>query len=453
VSWQGGSIRLRLGLASVATIAVALLLSWLGLKLLFDRQALGLAEQELQARTYVLAASFDPRLRPAAPPLTAGGDPAYQRPYSGSYWQIGIGEAVWRSRSLWDHALGVPATAPPVGAVTVFEADGPDGQRLLILDRTIAVGPGAEPVRITAATSLARFEEARSLFGRDVLPFLMALGLFLVLGSAAQVAFGLRAFARIRRDIEALDRGGLSRLGPDLPREVRPLAVAIDALLDDRDRRIVRARHRAADLAHTLKTPMQAIMGETGRLRDRGEGDSAGAIDVIVGEIRARIDRELGRARIGTEGHASLADTVGKVAAVLRRTPRGEEIAIDLDLPPGLAVRLDPHDLTEAVGAVLENALRHARTLVAVSAAAQASGVRLVVRDDGPGVPEAHLESVLRRGGRLDAEGTGLGLALAQDILDAAGGTLDLRNRAGGFEVTLVLPVVGEAAAKLDPKL
>lgn len=453
MSWQGGSIRLRLGIASVATIAVALVLSWVGLQMLFDRQAMGLAEQELQARTYVLAASFDPRLPPAAPPPTAGGDPAYQRPYSGSYWQIGIGEAVWRSRSLWDHALAIPAAAPPVGTVTVLEADGPDRQRLLILDRTIAVGPGAEPVRITAATSLARFEEARGLFGRDVLPFLMGLGLFLVLASAAQVAFGLRAFARIRRDIEALDRGGLSRLGQDLPREVRPLAAAIDALLDDRDRRIARARHRAADLAHTLKTPMQAIMGETGRLRDRGEGDSAGAIDAIVGEIRARIDRELGRARIGTEGHANLAETVGKVAAVLRRTPRGENIAIDIDVPRGLAVRLDAHDLTEALGAVLENAVRHATSRILVGAEAQPSGVRLVVRDDGPGVPEAHLEDILRRGGRLDAEGTGLGLALAQDILDAAGGALDLRNRAGGFEVTFVLPAAGEAAAKPGPRL
>jgi signal transduction histidine kinase len=453
VSWRGGSIRLRLGLASVATIAVALLLSWLGLKLLFDRQAMGLAEQELRARANVLAASFDPRLPPTAPVPTAGGDPAYQQPYSGSYWQIGIGETVWRSRSLWDHAMAVPPAAPPVGAVNVLEAEGPDGQQLLILDRTIAVGPGAEPVRITAATSLARFEEARGLFGRDVLPFLMGLGLFLVLASAAQVAFGLRAFARIGRDIEALDRGGLSRLGQDLPREVRPLAAAIDALLDDRDRRIARARHRAADLAHTLKTPMQAILGETGRLRDRGETDSAGAIDAIVGEIRARIDRELGRARIGTEGSANLGDTVGKVAAVLRRTPRGEEVAIALDIPPDVAVRLDPHDLTEAVGAVLENAVRHARTVVAVSAVAHGERVRLLVRDDGQGVPEAHLEDILRRGGRLDAEGTGLGLALAQDILDAAGGTLDLRNRAGGFEVTLVLPSAGEAAPKVPPGL
>ncbi len=445
MSWRRGSIRLRLGLASVATIAAALLLSWLGLKVLFDRQAIGLAEQELRSRSYVLVASFDPRLTPTPPSPTAGGDPAYQRPYSGSYWQVGLGEQTWRSRSLWDYELAVPDAAPPVGAVNVLRAEGPDGQRLLILDRTIAVGPGAEPVRITAATSLARLEEARELFGRDLLPFLMGLGLFLVLATAAQVAFGLRAFARIGRDIEALERGGLSRLGQDLPREVRPLAAAVDALLDDRDRRIMRARHRAADLAHTLKTPMQAILGETGRLRDRGDADSADAIDGIVSSIRSSIDRELGRAGIGADGMAGVASVVERVASVLRHTPRGEEVAIDIDIPAGLAVRLDTHDLTEAVGAVLENAVRHARSRVSVTAGPASSGVRIAVRDDGPGVPEAHLDGILRRGARLDAEGTGLGLALAQDILDAAGGSLDLRNRPDGFEVTFVLPAAGRA--------
>jgi signal transduction histidine kinase len=314
----------------------------------------------------------------------------------------------------------------------------------VILDRSISVGPGNEPVRITVATSRARFEEARGLFGRNVLPFLVGLGLFLMLASAAQVAFGLRAFSRIRRDIEALDRGGLSRLGHDLPHEVRPLAAAVDALLDDRDRRIARARHRAADLAHTLKTPMQAILGETGRLRDRGHQDSADAIDGIVDTIRCRIDRELGRAGIGTEGHANLHATVEAVASVLRRTPQGEDVAIVADIPPDLTVRLDGHDLTEVVGAVLENAVRHARARVRIHAEVQHARVRLVIGDDGPGVPEWDLDRILRRGTRLDADGTGLGLALAQDILDTAGGSLELRNLAKGFEVTLVL----EAARK-----
>ncbi|MCU0854649.1 MAG: hypothetical protein MUF63_07010, partial [Rhodobacteraceae bacterium] len=73
MNWHGGSIRLRLGLASVVTIAIALVLSWIGIQILFDRQAISLAEEELRSRTNVLAASFDSRLPPAAPVPTAGG--------------------------------------------------------------------------------------------------------------------------------------------------------------------------------------------------------------------------------------------------------------------------------------------------------------------------------------------------------------------------------------------
>ena len=135
---------------------------------------------------------------------------------------------------------------------------------------------------------------------------------------------------------------------------------------------------------------MQAILGETGRMRDRGDADSADAIDGAVSSIRSSIDRELGRAGIGVDGTAGVAAVVERVASVLRHTPRGEDVAIDIDIPPGLAGRLETHDLTEAMG-------------------------------------------------------TGLGLALAQDILEAAGCTLDLRNRPDGFEVIYFLPAAGMA--------
>ncbi|MDR5654184.1 sensor histidine kinase [Ruixingdingia sedimenti] len=436
----GSSIRLRLMLAALAAIVPVLALAALGLTLLFERQAIRLATQELETRANVLIAGFTSGAPPAAPPETAGGDPSYRQPYSGQYWQIGMGGRTWRSRSLWDQILDIPETPPQGAAVRIVPAPGPDGQQLLILDRVVLVGPGDAPVRITVATSLARFDEARGLFVRDVLPFLVALGLFLILASIAQVAIGLRTFARIGRDIEALESGRRDRLGRDMPREVRALAVAIDRLLDDRDRRVARARNRAADLAHTLKTPMQALLGVTAGLRARGEAEAAGAIEDIVGAIGGQLDRELGRARIGAEGTAGIAAVVGKIAAVLRRTARGDAIAIEIEVPGDLMAAIDPHDLTEAVGSLAENAMRHARTRVRFRAGAEGARVRLAIEDDGPGVPEDLIDAVARRGVRLDAGGTGLGLALAQDIMDAAGGDLRLANLNPGFCATLDLP-------------
>jgi signal transduction histidine kinase len=120
----------------------------------------------------------------------------------------------------------------------------------------------------------------------------------------------------------------------------------------------------------------------------------------------------------------------------------GARIEWTLDLPRDLRARIDRDDLTEALGALLENAARHARSEVIVSAACDGDAVAVTIRDDGPGIPTSMLEALLARGARLDAAGTGagLGLSIASEITEAAGGMLVLRNADPGLEARLVLP-------------
>jgi signal transduction histidine kinase len=91
-----------------------------------------------------------------------------------------------------------------------------------------------------------------------------------------------------------------------------------------------------------------------------------------------------------------------------------------------LRIPLDRTDLAEALGNLLENAARHAMTLVRVAAIADPLSV--IVEDDGEGIPEAQIARVLERGGRLDEQGsgTGLGLAIVQDVLEAYGWRLQI---------------------------
>lgn len=441
-----GSIRWRLSIGAILAIALALLAADLALSVMFNRQVTRLTYQELEAKSMALVAGFEGDQPPAAPSESIGGDQRYLQPYSGLYWQIEIDGKTYRSQSLWDTVLPLASAAPAGGAIRLTEGEGPDSQRLLILDRSIRVGSEGQPVRIAVAVSSALLDEAQSLFDRDLVPALLVLGLLLVLASVVQVGLGMRLFADVHRKVGALQDGRLARMGQDLPLEVRPLASAIDELLEDRDRRITRARHRAADLAHTLKTPLQAMYGETSRLRQAGQMASADAIDQIADSIRASVDRELGRARIGAEGLADPAEIVAKIVAVLKRTARGAEIAIISEIPAGQRVRIDPYDLTEAIGSIAENALRHARTRVRIAAAPQGRRLGLTIEDDGPGVPPAQLDEVTRRGRFLGTEGSGVGLSLAKEIVEAADGDLILRNLSPGFCVTLLLDT-GRAAS------
>lgn len=445
-----GSIRLRLVLAGAAAIALALALAAGGLALLFDRHVERVARADLEARALALAAGLEagPDGRPvlAAPPA----DPRYARPLSGHYWQIALEGEVLRSRSLWDHVLALPEPAPEPGAARLLTLPGPRDESLLVLDRSLRLGTGAQAprIRLSLAADRAELTAARRDFLGDLAPFLGLLGLALVAASAVQVTVGLRPLRAAQARVADLGAGRRRRMGGGLPAEVMPLAAEIDALLDARAAELERARLRAGDLAHGLKTPLQALEGDAAQLRARGQDDIAASIGTVVTAMRRHVEHELARARMQHDhahAEADPAEILRKVVAVLRRTPRGAELDWRIDAGPGLRARIDPADLTEMLGALAENAMRHAARAVEITVTAEGARLRLSLCDDGPGVPEAELPHLTRRGTRLDESGPGhgIGLAIVADIVAAAGGELRLANADPGFLAEILLPRAG----------
>ena len=107
---------------------------------------------------------------------------------------------------------------------------------------------------------------------------------------------------------------------------MQPLAREIDSLLDARDAQLEKARARAADLAHGLKTPLQVLSGEAERLRTRGAVDIAGDIESIAEDMQRHIERHLTRARLAPPSEdvsTNLRDIAERVARVVERTPAG----------------------------------------------------------------------------------------------------------------------------------
>lgn len=450
------SLRWRLLLAGGGAILLVLALAAAGLVALFDRHAERVAVDDLKDRAMALVALAEASpggtVRLAEPPR----DPLYERPFSGHYWQVRIGEETTRSRSLWDFALPLPADPPPPGRWRIGALEGPRGQDLLAVERSLLVGRGSAETLLHVAVTTDRtyLAAARQAFLRDLVPYVAGLGLLLLAASYAQIAVGLRPLARIGARVDSLSRGLRPRIGGGLPAEVMPLAGQLDRLLDDRDRELGRARHRAGDLAHGFKTPLQALLGDAAQLRDRGQPEIAAAIEAVVLAMRRHVDRELARARIQSDRASALcrpAEVLARLVQVMRRIPEGAELDWRMDADQALSARIDADDLTEALGALLENAMRHAHSRVEASLRAEGDAVEVVVRDDGPGVPDAALAGLLDRGVRLDegGDGQGIGLAITADIVEAAGGRLDLRNARPGLRAVIRLPR-GDVPARRD---
>jgi signal transduction histidine kinase len=234
------------------------------------------------------------------------------------------------------------------------------------------------------------------------------------------------------------------------PAEVQPLAEEIDGLLDARDKAVERAKARAADLAHGLKTPLQVLNGEVERLKSKGETEIAADISTLADAMRRHVDRALARARLAYASRNASADVksvVDRVVRVVERTPQGEKLDWEIDVAEGLAAPIEAEDLGEALGNLVENSVRHARTRIAISAGLETKQVFIAVTDDGPGIAEEHRSTVVARGQRLDtqSEGAGLGLAIVSDIVEAWGGRLILDDAKPGLIVKLQFSAEPEA--------
>ena len=436
------SLRWRLLLGAAAAILVALAVAWAFMVLVFERHLERRLSDELERDGLRLAAALS--LTPEGAPLLAStpGDPRLATPAGGYYWQISNVHGALRSRSLWDADL--PAPVQTTGAEwRLRRARGPFDQSLALLEREIAPDPNEPAVIVQLAQDMAPLASARDEFGREMAAFLFVLWLVLSAASWLQVHLGLRPLSRIRGDVAALRESPSARLSAADLTEIAPLTEAINALAETRERDLEQARRRAADLAHGLKTPLAALTAQVRRVRETGAAPADDGFERAIAAIGRAIDAELARVRAavirrGPSGHVEVRDVVERLVTVLEHTDRGEQLVFSVDVPAGLKLNVNGEDLSEILGAVLDNAMRFAKRQVRIRGEAGPQWTRLAVEDDGPGIAAADRGAALKRGARLDESGagTGLGLAIAQELAEAAGGGIELAQSAlGGLEV------------------
>ncbi len=448
------SLRLRLLAGAGAWITVALILAGAAIVYIFSASVERDRYEDLMASLdrVLTGVAVDGAIAGLDPGL---GDPRYETPAGGLYWQVtdlATGETA-RSRSLWDVTL-IPAAPTTPAAPALSVVDGSNGQMLDALSQDVTLpGDGtARRLRVTVAEDAAiRGRDIRD-FALDIGVALLALGAALALAGWLTVHLGLRPLAAVRGAVEAVTAGRSQKLEGSYPQEVVPLIDEVNALLAGHERSIVFARARADDLAHALKTPLAVMSATAAKLRAKGDADNAGVLDMLRDEMTQRVEYQLRLAqlRVRSGEHtlsASLDQTLLRSVSVLRKTGRGEELRFRLQVDQ-VAADMDPHDLMELVGVLLENGAKWAASEVRVACRADGDFAEFEVSDDGPGMTDAQIAAVGQRGKRLDEtrSGTGFGIAIAREILNLNGGTLALsRSDAGGLRVVVRIPVARPA--------
>ena len=269
----------------------------------------------------------------------------------------------------------------------------------------------------------------------------------LLLAALWQVQSGLTPLNRLRARLADLRAGRARRVEGDYPAEVQPLVDDLNALLDDRERRVARAQAQAGDLAHGLKTPLAVLAHEAERAEASGQRELATVVGEQVERMRRQVESHLAQARAAASGVAAdersvVADSARALARTLLRLHAERGVAIDVKVAEEHAVRVGRVDLDEMLGNLLDNACKAARSRVVVEAARNGDRVAVTIDDDGPGLAPELRESVLNRGVRADqaGPGSGLGLAIVRDLAELYGGSITLgASPAGGLRARLEL--------------
>ncbi|RUU57918.1 ATP-binding protein, partial [Mesorhizobium sp. M2C.T.Ca.TU.002.02.1.1] len=235
------------------------------------------------------------------------------------------------------------------------------------------------------------------------------------------------------------------RLDGSFPAEIAPLANETNALIENNRRIVERSRTQVGNLAHSLKTPLAVLINE-GRALGGAKGQ---LIADQAASMQKQVDHYLQRARVAAQRDSVVFRTpvsplVERMVRVLRKL--NPQTRLTLSLPPAEIVFAgEREDLEELLGNLLDNAMKWAKSAVAVTIATiSGSGnlFEIVIEDDGPGIPEDSAREVLKRGKRLDETkpGTGLGLAIVADLVNEYGGSLALeRSGMGGLRVVVRL--------------
>jgi two-component system sensor histidine kinase PhoQ len=406
--------------------------------------------ERLQTYAYAYLAGTDVTRGKALIPPAESPEPRFDQPGSSGLYAAISGELRWESGSAAGRQLPFTDSLRPGDSEFVGPLDSPAGPiyrfGIGVAWEVSAADSVSFTVFIGETTEVA--DRQIRVFRRTLWVYLGGVGLLLLALQVWVARWSLNPLRRVERDVGRVERGASDRLDGNYPRELRPLTDNLNAFIESERDHLARYRNTLGDLAHSLKTPLAV-------LRARLESDSSAA--ELREDVRSQVQRmdeivayQLSRA--ATSGHQRFAaplpieSNAEGIVQGLEKVYADRGVLCEFEIDPAARFHGEQGDLMELLGNLLENAFKWAqrRVLLRVDVPDGGRSVRIAVEDDGPGIPEDKIESLLQRGVRGDerVHGHGIGLAIVQDIVRAYRGELEVSRspELGGARFVAVIP-------------
>jgi signal transduction histidine kinase len=306
---------------------------------------------------------------------------------------------------------------------------------------------------------IARFEKIEALFLYGLLGCAATVLLVAVVGGLVIRRSLLARVHGISVTSSAIVEGDLSHRLPTFhgEDELEILTRTINSMLDQIEHLVLSARNVSNAIAHDLRTPLAELRSRLEELTvtrpspDETFTEIDGAIadvDRVIAIFNALL--RLAEIDSGTRRSGFVLVDLGEVAAEVAEfyQPLAElkGIVLSCECATGLLASGDPLLLAQAIGNLVDNALKYAQQDGVISVAVKripGDGIEILVCDDGPGIRDEEKSKVIERFYRSDASrgtpGVGLGLSLVAAVARLHGGTLELRDHRPGLCASIAL--------------
>lgn len=350
----------------------------------------------------------------------------------------------------------VRVAVPADGQLTVRRPGAPelslgDAGSALVEERVPTARHGEVIVAIPA-------EPVRSRQTQATLAVVLLVVLSVGIGTVVATVTARRLAKPLRHVAERAARLGGGDFRADSTRygvgELDMVAEALDTSGSALAQLVQRERQLVGDVSHQLRSRLTALQLRVESLtahQDPDVVDDARAAQEQTDRLAEALDELLAAASAASEVDAEpveLPAVLPEVAEEWRQPLRAEGRTLRVRVPDGLMVRATPGRLREAIGVLLDNALRHGAGMVTLAAHRGDTDGAVVVQvaDAGSGIPDELAPHIFERG--ISGGGsTGVGLALARALVEADGGRLELSaKRPATFSLYLRVPRPADAA-------
>ena len=456
------AIATRLIFASALALSAFLTLTGWALDRAFERSAVKAIQLRLQGYFYSLLQESDVNVKGKLLLSDRMPQADFDRPASGLYAGVRGPNFYWLSPSALgrdmpftealtpgEFSFSGPVATEAIGNMYVFSAgvtfedDKPDKP---------ADAPPAPTYTFFVAETERSLLQQKAAFRSTLTRYLGGFGLLLLFVQGLLLRLSLNPLRHVAKELAEVERGTAEELIGPYPSELAGLTSSLNRVIGAERDNLKRYRNTLGDLAHSLKTPL-AVM--------RGLLDSEPEKPQLIAGTEEQIRRmneivAYQLARAASSGHKTFAAPMAidknaeEIVQSLEKVYAVKGVLCEFELDEAARFHGELGDVMEVLGNLLDNGFKWAKSRVVLTtrqignAKSRRMGLEICVEDDGPGIPEAKMDDMLKRGVRGDerVHGHGIGLSTVSNVMESYQGQLNIDRspELGGARFSAVFP-------------